>query len=213
MTLNQTSGRAVLAVAVGMLAFLGACAPPTTPSPTATPTPLPSPTVPAPAIPTPTATPESGVVGVTTPPAASRCEGLRGNLEVQVLVGPAEAVGLEPVAVGAIPFSVVSDEKGYLVQGDGALSYQETLQKEWGTYSVSLDMEGTIEGTCGGDQGREALDLTVTMSGEQMVEVRAEGFQGDYPWEGRHEMDLTFPLEDGASAEGEGWVMVLHLAQ
>jgi len=173
-TLNQTSGRAVLAVAVGMLAFLGACAPPTTPSPTATPTPLPSPTVPAPAIPTPTATPESGVVGVTTPPAAS-CEGLRGNLEVQVLVGPAEAVGLEPVAVGAIPFSVVSDEKGYLVQGDGALSYQETLQKEWGTYSVSLDMEGTIEGTCGGDQGREALDLTVTMSGEQMVEVRAEG--------------------------------------
>ncbi len=213
MTFNQTSRRAVLAVAVGMLVFLGACAPPSSPSPTVTPTPLPSPTVPPPATPTPTATPESDVAVVTVPPAASRCEGLRGELEVQVLVGPAEAVGLEPVAVGAIPFSVVSDEKGYQVRGDGILSYQETLQREWGTYSVSLDVEGTIEGTCGGDQGSEALILTVTMSGKQMVEVRAEGFQGDYPWEGRHEMDLTFPLEDGASAEGEGWVMVLHLAQ
>jgi hypothetical protein len=46
-----------------------------------------------------------------------------------------------------------------------------------------------------------------------MIEVRAEGFQGDYPWTGTHELNLSFPLEDGAIAEGEGWIFVLHLSQ
>jgi hypothetical protein len=55
------------------------------------------------------------------------------------------------------------------------------------------------------------LNLALTVSGEQMVEVRAEGFSGDYPWSGTHEFSLSFPAEEGASAEGEGWVFVLHL--
>jgi hypothetical protein len=38
-----------------------------------------------------------------SPPVVSRCQGLGGTLEVQVLVGPAEAVGLEPVSVGDVP--------------------------------------------------------------------------------------------------------------
>ena len=146
-------------------------------------------------------------------PAPSRCDGLSGELEVQVLVGPAEAVGLEPVAVGGIPFSVVSDGEVYVVQGEGAISYQQILEGEWGTYSVSLDMEGTIEGECGGDRGSEGLSILVEMSGVQTVEVRAEGFQGDYPWAGTHELNLSFPLEDGATSQGEGWVFVLHLSE
>lgn len=150
---------------------------------------------------------------MSTSPAASRCDGLNGELEIRVLVGPAEAVGLEPLAVGGIPFSVVSDGGVYVVQGDGAISYQEILEEDWGTYSVSFNMEGTIEGECGGDYGGEELNLSIEMSGEQMVEVRAEGFQGDYPWAGTHELNLSFPLEDGAVSEGEGWAFVLHLSR
>jgi hypothetical protein len=153
------------------------------------------------------------VPNVESSPAASRCDGLSGELEVQVMVGPAETVGLEPLAVGAIPFSVEPDGGVYLVQGEGAISYEEILTKDWGTYTVSFDMEGTIGGECGGDQGSEELNLSVEMSGEQMVEIRAEGFQGDYPWAGVHELNLNFPLEDGATADGEGWGFVLHLSE
>ena len=45
-----------------------------------------------------------------------------------------------------------------------------------------------------------------------MVEVTADGFHQKYPWEGTHSMDLVLPLEEGASAEGEGWAFVLHLS-
>lgn len=176
------------------------------------PTPTPSPSSPpiAPLTPTPT------TIGVGVPeekvsPTVSRCDGLNGELEMQVLVGPAEAVGLEPFAVGEIPFSVVSEGEGYTVQGGGAISYQEVLEKDWGTYTVKLDMESTIEGECGGNDGSEELNITIEMSGEQMVEVRAEGFQGDYPWTGAQELNLSLPLEDGAIAKGEGWAFVLHL--
>jgi len=132
---------------------------------------------------------------------------------MKVLVGPAEAVGLEPLAVGEIPFSIVSEGNAYLVQGSGGVSYQETLGEKWGTYTVSFDMEGVLGGECAGEPGSEELNIIVEMSGEQMVEVRAEGFQGDYPWSGTRNLTLNFPLEDGAIAEGEGWVFILHLSQ
>ena len=189
-----------------------------TPSPTSppivplTPTPTPSPTSPPIVSLTPTAT----TVGERVPevklsPTTSRCDGLSGELEMQILVGPADVVGLEPVAVGGIPFFVVSEGDAYIVQGGGAISYQEVLAEDWGTYTVSLNMESTIDGECGGDDGSEELSLLIEMSGDQMVEVRAEGFQGDYPWAGTHELNLSFPLEDGAMAEGEGWTFILHL--
>lgn len=176
------------------------------------PTPTPSPSSPSivPLTPTPTTVGE-GVPEVKLSPTASRCDGLSGELEMQVLVGPAEAVGLEPFAVGRIPFSVVSEGEAYIVQGGGAISYQKVLEEDWGTYTVSLNMESTIDGECGGDDGSEELNIIIEMSGEQVVEVRAEGFQGDYPWAGTHELNLSFPLEDGAMAEGEGWAFVLHL--
>jgi hypothetical protein len=148
----------------------------------------------------------------TTPaPAASRCEGLAGQLEIQVLVGPAEAVGLEPVAVGSVPFAVTSSEPPYLVQGQGPISYEATLQQVWGTYAVTMELDTAVQGECSGQEGGEQLDLALEMAGEQLVVVKAEGFQGEYPWSGTQTRELTFPLEEGATAEGEGWVIVLHL--
>ncbi|MGD2157714.1 MAG: hypothetical protein PVG32_12650 [Anaerolineales bacterium] len=182
----------------GILLFVMACSQSPTPSRTATPTTL-------------TPTTESGGAPAASSTPASACEGLSGGLEMQILVGPSEAVGMEPVAVGDIPFSVVSEGEEYIVQGGGAISYQEVLEREWGTYTVSFEMEGMLSGECSGDIGNEKLNVTAEMSGEQLVEVRAEGFQGDYPWSGSQEFNLSLPLEDGAVSEGEGWAFVLHL--
>ncbi len=160
--------------------------------------------------PTPTPTPGSG--GLSTPTSASSpCEGLSGEIEVQVLVGPAEAVGLEPVAVGSIPIGVVSEAAPYLVEGAGPISYEAVLEEVWGTYAVTLEMEIVVDGECGGTEGEEVLLLNLGMSGEQMVEVTAEGFHGEYPWSGEHEFEVEFPLEEGATVGGEGWEFVLHL--
>ncbi len=168
-------------------------------SPTSTPTPSPTPTIIIPHAITP------------SPKLESRCDGLSGTLEIQVLVGPAEAAGLEPFAVGEIPFSVQAAGRTYLVQGGGPISYQEVLTEEWGTYTVSLAMDTTIDGQCGGDAGSEVLNMAVEMSGEQLLEVRAEGFSGDYPWSGTSMVDLTFPLEEGNTQAGEGRAFILHL--
>jgi hypothetical protein len=150
-------------------------------------------------------------VATTPAPAASRCEGLAGQLEIQVLVGPAEAVGLEPVAVGSVPFAVTASEPPYLVQGQGPISYEATLQEIWGTYAVTMELDAAVQGECSGQAGGEQLDLTLEMTGEQLVVVEAEGFQGEYPWSGTQTRELAFPLEEGATAQGEGWVVVLHL--
>lgn len=171
-----------------------------TPSPTTTPTPTPTVAAELP----PTATP-------TPAPIASECVGLSGELEAQILVGPAEVVGLEPEAVGSIPFAVTTEEPPYLVQGETNISYQDTLQKEWGTYSVSLQMQMTIDGVCMEGENTPMLDLTVLASGDQTIEVSAGEFQQTYPWSGENTLNLSFPLEEGATASGEGWTFVLHL--
>lgn len=179
--------------------------------------PTPTPTIPAPeptatSTPTPTPSPEpQGPVAPVTPPAASRCEGLEGQLELQVLVGPAEAVGLEPVAVGNVPFAVTTSAPPYLVEGQGPISYEATLTQEWGTYAVTMDMQTAVQGECSGEAGSEQLNLVLEMAGEQLVVVEAEGFHGEYPWAGTETRDLAFPLEEGATAQGEGWAVVLHL--
>jgi len=145
------------------------------------------------------------------PSVASRCQGLSGALEVQVLVGPAEAVGLEPVSVGDVPFSVISQEAPYWVEGQAPIVYEAVLEEKWGTYTVTMDLETAVSGECMGEAGSELLDLVLDMSGEQLVVVESEGFSGEYPWAGTHALDLSFPLEEGATADGEGWVVVLHL--
>ena len=57
----------------------------------------------------------------------------------------------------------------------------------------------------------EGLTVHVVMSGEQLVEGEVNGFQGDYPWSGTHEKDLSFSLQEGAYADGDGWALLLHL--
>lgn len=163
--------------------------------------------------PSETATPTPGAGGEVAPTTLSgnKCAGLSGALEMQVLVGPAEAVGLEPVAVGEIPFTVSSENGVDTLQGSGYLSYEDVLTSDWGTYTVYLEMEADLSGTCTGQPGSELLNIALESSGEQMVEVVVEGVQYEYPWSGTHQFDLTFPAEDGATAEGEGWVFVLHL--
>lgn len=159
---------------------------------------------------TPTPTPMLG--GVITPTVGeNRCAGLSGSLEMQVLVGPAEAVGLEPVSVGDIPFSVISEGGSSLVQGSGSILYEDVLTEVWGTYTVNFDMEAELQGDCTGEAGSELLNMTVVTNGEQLVVVEAEGFQGEYPWSGAHSINLSFPIMEGATAEGEGWAFVLHL--
>jgi hypothetical protein len=191
---------------------------PVAPEPPATatpaPTPLPEPQERAAATSTPTPTATAGTLpGVSTPAStASRCEGLTGQLEVQVLVGPAEAVGLEPIAVGSLPFAVTTLAPPYLVEGQGPISYEATLAEDWGTFAVTMDMQTTVQGECSGEAGGERLDLVLEMSGEQLVVVEAEGFYGEYPWTGTETRDLTFPLQEGATAQGEGWAVVLHLS-
>jgi hypothetical protein len=150
------------------------------------------------------------VVSTPTSP-ASRCQGLAGQLEIQVLVGPAEAVGLEPVAVGSVPFAVSGSEPPYLVQGQGPISYDATLQQSWGTYAVTMELDVAVQGECSGQAGGEQLDVAVEMTGEQLVVVEAEGFHGEYPWSGTQTRELALPLEEGATAEGEGWAIVLHV--
>ncbi len=183
-----------------------------TPTPTATSEPqepaVTVPTVTPTMTPTPTPT-DGGSAGDA--PSKSRCEGLAGQLEIQVLVGPAEAVGLEPVAVGSVPFAVAGSGPPYMVEGQGPISYEAILEKKWGSYGVTMDLDMAVQGECSGQEGGEQLDLVLEMTGEQLVVVDAGEFQGEYPWSGTRSLNLTFPLEEGATAEGEGWVVVLHL--
>ena len=182
-----------------------------TPTPTPTPTLTPAGEIATPApVPTVTPTPAFGPPGDIATPAptvASPCDSLSGAIEVKVLVGPAAAVGLEPFSVGSVDFSVSSGGAPYVVQGQGHIPYQDILVADWGTYDVTLDLDISISGEC----GDEGLVLELNLAGSQLLEVNAEGFHGEYPWQGEHTFNLVFPLVEGATAEGEGYIFVLHL--
>lgn len=158
-----------------------------------------------------TETPSPLPGGAGSPGAENPCEDLSGGLEMQILVGPSDAVGLEPVAVGELPFSVTAEGESYPVQGGGTLQYEDTLTADWGTYTATMNMLAEISGTCNPIDGQGSLNLTVSAQGEQLVVVEADGFQGEYPWDGARQLELAFPIEDGAQAEGEGWFFILHL--
>ncbi|MCD6426000.1 MAG: hypothetical protein J7L35_10925 [Anaerolineales bacterium] len=161
--------------------------------------------------PTPTPTKVMQEVPPTQTATPSKCEGLSGEVEVQILVGPADAVGLEPHTVGSIPFAVTTDEPPYLLQGGGGLEYGDILIEEWGTYEVTMNLDFVITGNCEDDKAGGALNMLVEGTGSQLVVVNAEDFHGEYPWEGTVPFDFNFPLEEGASFEGEGYAFVLHL--
>lgn len=183
-------------------------------SPLATPpSPTPSGAEPLPsATPTPTPTP-GGIDGLATdtPTVANRCQDLKADLEVRILAGPAAAVGLEPMAIGQVPIAVTSEKPLYLVSGGGPISYSETLAQEWGTYQVTMDLDLTVNGECLPQPGAEQLNLVVDLSGSQLVKVESGQFQGEYPWSGEASQHAILDLVDGATAEGEGWMLVLHL--
>ena len=130
---------------------------------------------------------------------------------MSVLVGPSDAVGLEPAAVGQIPFATSGSEAPYPVSGSGTIDYAATLEKEWGSYTVTMNMVTGVTGSCSGAAGMEMLNLTVEATGDQLVVVTAEGFQGEYPWNGTHSFQLEFPLTNGATQSGEGWTFMLLL--
>ena len=183
-----------------------------TPTATATTAATSAPIIPDTATPTPTplsVIPELPTATVTQPP--TKCEGLNGHLEVSIQVGPAEVVGLEPVAVGQIPLIVSGTSDPYTVQGSGSIDFADTLIKEWGSYAVTLNMQAVIDGTCTGVAGAETLHLKVELSGDQLVVVTSDGFNAEYPWNGTHTFDLEFPVMDGAVVQGEGWAFTLHV--
>lgn len=164
------------------------------------------------ATPTPTPVPGGAAVPATdTPPPANLCRGLTADLEVRILAGPAEAVGLEPFAIGQVPIAVTSEKPLYLVSGGGPIAYSATLAQEWGTYQVTMDLDLSVNGECLPSPGAEQLNLVVDLAGDQLVKVEGGSFQGEYPWSGSASQHAILAVEDGATAEGEGWMLVLHL--
>jgi hypothetical protein len=115
--------------------------------------------------------------------------------------------------VGAIPFAVTTTQAPYLVQGGGPLDYYDVLVEDWGSFEVTLNLDTMIDGDCVDTEEGERLSLTIEMTGEQVVEVTADGFHGVYPWAGTQTMNMDVPLEEGASVQGEGYILVLHLSR
>jgi hypothetical protein len=164
--------------------------------------------------PTPTPTEVgSGIVPTEEQP-THPCETVSGTLELQILVGPAEAVGLTPTSVGRIPFRVIADGGVYRVEGGGPFDYYvETLSHEWGTYTVTFDGDANISGDCVSTEMGGMLNINIELIGEQNVEVIYEGVSQNYPWSGTPQITVNLPIEEGAQQAGEGWVIILHLGE
>ncbi len=140
------------------------------------------------------------------------CEGLTGTLEMQLLVGPSEAVGLTPITFATIPFTTISEGEVYLVQGNGpAEYYEDVLEADWGTYTVQFDGEMAISGTCVATEAPGMINFYIQMAEEQIVVIIVEGIETTYPWVGTPSVTASFSILDGAQQAGEGWNLILHL--
>ena len=160
--------------------------------------------------PTPTLPGGSGVIAPTDD--QNPCEGLAGSLELQLLIGPSEAVGLEPTTAARIPFAVENVDGEYRVSGSGPVDYYEDIyEAEWGSFTVTFEGETVISGECLSQEDQNMLDIQVEMAGEQTVTIIVEGTETTFPWSGTPTIEASFPLLDGAQAQGEGWQLVLHL--
>lgn len=154
----------------------------------------------------------AGGVFVTDIPKKHPCEGISGTLELQILVGPSEVVGLKPTSVGEIPFDVIPDGEIFNITGGGPMDYYvETESYEWGTYTVTFDGDAVVRGDCVSRDNGGVLNVNVEMIGAQNLEVNYEGTTSNYPWSGVPQITVNLPIEDGATQEGEGWVLILHL--
>ena len=107
---------------------------------------------------TPTPTEIPGSLPMTATPPQNPCQGLSGNLKLEILVGPSEAVGLVPVTLGEIPFNILSTGDSYIVEGGGPLEYySDVLSAAWGTYSVTFEGDTNVSGECVAT-GEDALE-------------------------------------------------------
>ena len=140
----------------------------------------------------------------------SPCKGLSGELEVEVLVGPAAAVGMPPFSIGVIPFTVSSQEP-YTMQGKTHLSYNKTVYIGPNSYTVTLELDAVLTGECGVDNGINSLNMAVTLSGEQNIVAVIELVPHTFPWKGTTTINASLPIQDGATANGEVWIFILHL--
>ena len=129
---------------------------------------------------------------------------------MQILVGPSDAVGLEPFGVGFIPFTVELDQGLYLVNGVGTIDYEDVLEFQGGTFTVFFDMVGEIDGVCTQDDNGGVMDITFKMTGKQVFIVDS-AFHEEYPKSFDYEFDYSYPVVDGATESGEGWALILHL--
>ena len=154
----------------------------------------------------------SGSPVSTQTPKTNPCQNLSGTIELQLLVGPSDAVGLDPYTIANIPFVVVSQDGIFIIEGGGPVQYyQDVYEAEWGSFTVTFEGETTVSGGCipNGDQG--TLNVIIEMVGSQTVEVVVEGMTTTYPWEGTPQLNASFPLKEGAQQAGEGWLLILHL--
>ncbi|MEA3326347.1 MAG: hypothetical protein U9R53_03445 [Chloroflexota bacterium] len=159
---------------------------------------------------TPTPTTINGGGGVL--PVSDPCKDLSGTLELQLLIGPSDAVGLKPYTMAEIPFIVKHEGDAFLVEGGGPVQYYEdVLEAEWGSFTVKFEGDTTVSGECVSKDEKGVLNVNLVMNGSQTVEVIVEGVMTTFPWEGTPQLSTSFPIEDGAQQEGEGWVLILHL--
>ena len=161
---------------------------------------------------TPTSTKTSGGGGGVEIPDSNPCEGISGTFELQLLIGPSDAVGLEPYTMADIPFVVKSEQGMFFVEGGGPVQYYEDiLDAEWGSFTVKFDGETTVSGECVSLDENGILNVILEMNGTQTVEVVVDGAQTSFPWEGTPQLSTSFPIKNGAQQEGEGWLLILHL--
>ncbi len=162
--------------------------------------------------PTPTPTEIDGAFVASESTQTNPCEGLAGTLELQLLVGPSEAVGLEPYTFAMIPFQVVKEGNAYLITAAGPVDYYEdVLTADWGSFSVQFEGETTVEGECITTGENGSLQVIVKMAGQQTVVIVIEGVETTYPWTGAPQIEVNLPVTDGAEVTGEGWLLTLHL--
>ena len=194
-----------------LILFLPACGPASVPKKVTTPTPTATPTLqPPPAKDTP------------TPAQQSACEGLEGELEVQLVLPYAAAADLDPIAAGTLSLTI--DPETDLVQGHGHISYDETQtwtdEEGKETTEVFLELDLQLEGVC--NEGSNGEELQFTLDAVHQEEQGSTtcayppGECKDSPVMGPLEQsfDLEFPLEDGYTVEREDWTtwtFVIHL--
>lgn len=160
----------------------------------------------------PTPTELAGGIAAATPESNNPCANVGGSLEMQLLIGPSEAVGLSPYTFATIPFQVIQEGNLYLVEGSGPVEYYEDiLTADWGSFAVTFEGETTVTGECVAADGTGSISVLIEMIGQQTVVVTVEGVEHTYPWEGSPTVEASFPLTEGAEVNGEGWSLILHL--